>query len=124
MTKRKLLSHSKTALSKKSPASKKYRSPVFAAIHETAEDLHDAGVMDKMTMRHFDEMCLTPVKPLTPRQIARIREQEQASQAVFARHLGVSVNLISQWERGEKKPQGASLKLLTLVKKNGLASVA
>jgi len=74
--------------------------------------------MDKMTMRHFDEMCLTPVKPLTPRQIAAIREQEMASQAVFARHLGVSVNLISQWERGEKKPQGASLKLLTLVKKN------
>jgi putative transcriptional regulator len=109
---------------KKSSAKKKYRSPVFAAIHETVEDLHNAGVMDKMTMRHFDQMCLTPVKPLTPRQIARIREQEQASQAVFARHLGVSVNLISQWERGEKKPQGASLKLLTLVKKNGLVSVA
>jgi putative transcriptional regulator len=47
-----------------------------------------------------------------------------ASQSVFARHLGVSVSLISQWERGEKKPQGASLKLLTLVKKNGLAFVA
>ncbi len=80
--------------------------------------------MDKLTMRHFDVMCLTPVKPLTPRQIAGIREHEMASQAVFARHLGVSVNLISQWERGEKKPRGASLKLLTLVKKNGLASVA
>jgi putative transcriptional regulator len=103
---------------------KQHKSKIAAAIHETAEDLHHAGVMDKMTMRHFDEMCLTPVKPLTPRQIAAIREQEQASQAVFARHLGVSVNLISQWERGEKKPQGASLKLLTLVKKNGLASVA
>ncbi|NYF78861.1 putative transcriptional regulator [Granulicella arctica] len=124
MTRKSSPSPSKTAPSKKSPASRTYRSPVFAAIHETAEDLHDAGVMDKMTMRHFDEMCLTPVKPLTPRQIAAIREHEQASQAVFARHLGVSVNLISQWERGEKKPQGASLKLLTLVKKNGLASVA
>jgi putative transcriptional regulator len=124
MTRRQLPSHSKTVLLKKSPASRKYRSPVFVAIHETAEDLHDAGVMDKMTMRHFDQMCLTPVKPLTPRQIAAIRERERASQAVFARHLGVSVNLISQWERGEKKPQGASLKLLTLVKKNGLTSVA
>ncbi len=103
---------------------KRYRSPIAAAVHETASDLHASGLLSKQTMRHFDEQCLTPVKPLTARQIARIRERERASQAVFARHLGVSVNLISQWERGEKKPQGASLKLLTLVAKNGLASVA
>ena len=103
---------------------KRYRSPIAAAVHETANDLYSSGAISKQTMRHFDETCLTPVKPLSPAQIARIREREQASQAVFARHLGVSVNLISQWERGEKKPQGASLKLLTLVKKNGLASVA
>jgi putative transcriptional regulator len=78
--------------------------------------------MDKKTMRHFDTMCLTPVTPLTPRQIARIRAREEVSQAVFARHLGVSINLISQWERGEKKPSGASLKLL--VDKKGLDWVA
>jgi len=89
-----------------------------------AEDLASVGMLPKKTLRDFDQLCLTPVKPLTPSQIAAIREREHASQAVFARHLGVSVNLISQWERGEKKPQGASLKLLTLVKKNGLASVA
>jgi putative transcriptional regulator len=103
---------------------KRYRSPIAASIHETAEDLHDAGVMDKMTMRQFDKMCLTPVKPLPPRQIAAIRQREQPTQAVFAHHLGVSTSLISQWERGEKKPQGASLKLLALVKKNGLDWVA
>jgi putative transcriptional regulator len=103
---------------------KQYRSPIAAAVHETVSDLYDSGLVSKKDMRHFDETCLTPVKPLTPRQIAAIREREMASQAVFARHLGVSVTLISQWERGEKKPQGASLKLLTLVKKNGLASVA
>jgi len=124
MTRKQSTKQSRTELLKNSSASRKYRSPVFAAIHETAEDLHDAGVMDKKTMRHFDELCLTPVKPLTPREIAAIREREQTSQAVFARHLGVSVNLISQWERGEKKPQGASLKLLTLVAKKGLDWVA
>src|SRR5258707_594726 len=106
MTNKQSLSRSKTARSKKSSVKKTYRSRVFAAIHETAEDLHRAGVMDKMTMRHFDEMCLTPIKPLTPRQIAAIREHEMASQAVFARHLGVSVNLISQWER--KRPDWPS----------------
>jgi putative transcriptional regulator len=103
---------------------RKYRSKQLEAAHLLATDLVSVGMLPKKTIRDLDELCLTPVKPLTPRQIAAIREHERASQAVFARHLGVSVNLISQWERGEKKPQGASLKLLTLVKKNGLASVA
>jgi putative transcriptional regulator len=80
--------------------------------------------MDKRTMRHFDESCLTPVRALTPEEIAAIRKREDVSQSVFARYLGLSVTLISQWERGEKKPQGASLKLLTLVEKNGLDFVA
>jgi putative transcriptional regulator len=31
---------------------------------------------------------------------------------------------VSQWERGEKRPRGASLKLLTLVAKKGLQAVA
>ncbi len=97
---------------------------MYEAVHHTAKGFHEAGVMDKKTMRYFDTMCLTPVKPLTPRQIARIRAREEVSQAVFARHLGVSLTLISQWERGEKKPSGASLKLLTLVDKKGLDWVA
>jgi hypothetical protein len=35
----------------------------MASIHETAEGLHDVGVMDKQTMRKFDEACLTPGAP-------------------------------------------------------------
>jgi len=101
-----------------------YPSKQLETAHRLAKDLHSVGMLDKKTMRDLNSMCLTPVKPLTPRQIARIRAREKASQAVFARHLGVSINLISQWERGEKKPQGASLKLLTLVEKKGLAWVA
>ena len=52
------------------------------------------------------------------------RLRENASQAVFARYLNVTTGLVSQWERGEKRPRGASLKLLTLVAKNGLGAVA
>ena len=43
---------------------KQYKSPVMASIHETAEGLHATGVMDKRTMREFDDLCLTPVRPL------------------------------------------------------------
>ena len=104
--------------------SKQYRSKAMASIHETAEGLHTAGVMDKQTMRRFNEACLTPVRPLTAAEIRALREREGASQAVFARYLNVTKGLVSQWERGEKRPQGASLKLLALVARNGLAGVA
>jgi putative transcriptional regulator len=103
---------------------RQYRSRAMASIHETAEGLHAAGVMDKQTMRKFDEACLTPVRPLTAEEIRALREREGASQAVFARYLNVSTGLVSQWERGEKHPQGTSLKLLSLVEKHGLATVA
>ncbi len=103
---------------------KQYRSPLMASIHETAEGLHAAGVMDKLSMRDFDDLCLTPVRPLKPKEIRELRVREGASQAVFARYLNVTTGLVSQWERGEKHPQGASLKLLALVAKNGLGAVA
>jgi putative transcriptional regulator len=103
---------------------KEYRSKALAAVHETAVGLHEAGVMAKKTMKAFDAMCLTPVKPLSAVQIRRIRVREKASQAVFARYLNVSTGLVSQWERGEKHPRGASLKLLNLVAKKGLDAVA
>ncbi len=103
---------------------KQYRSSVMASIHETAEGLHAAGVMDKQTMRKFDEACLTPVRSLTADEIRALREREGASQAVFARYLNVTTGLISQWERGEKHPRGSSLKLLSLVARHGLETVA
>src|SRR2546425_9334744 len=102
----------------------RHLSPLLASVHETAKGLHDAGVMDKETMRRFDIMCLTPVRPLTAKQIRALRQREKASQAVFARYLNVTTGLVSQWERGQKHPLGASLKLLALVAKNGLKAVA
>ncbi len=59
------------------------------------------------------------------RVVRSLRKRERASQAVFALHLNVSTGLIGQWERGEeKKPAGASLKLLTLVQDKGLGAIA
>lgn len=93
------------------------------AVHETARGMFAVGAIDKKTMREFDELCLTPVKPLAPSQIRALRLREEASQAVFAKYLNVTTGLISQWERGEKKPQGPSLKLLSLVAEKGLDAI-
>lgn len=96
----------------------------MAAIHESIEDLHEAGVVDKQTMRKFDEMCLTPVRKYSAEDIRGLRIREGISQPVFARYLNVTKSLVSQWERGEKHPRGASLKLLALIERKGLDAVA
>jgi hypothetical protein len=57
---------------------KQYRSRVLASVHETAEGLTAAGVISKQTMREFDELCLTPVPPLTAKEIRKLREREGA----------------------------------------------
>ena len=103
---------------------KSYRSEATSAIHQTAAGLYDAGVIDKQTMRDFDETCLTPIYEFSPEQIRALREREQVSQTVFAYHLNVSKDSVSQWERGEKRPAGPSLKLLSLIKRKGLAAIA
>jgi putative transcriptional regulator len=103
---------------------KRYRSKIMASIHEAAADLHSVGGIDKKTMREFDALCLTPILKMTPAKIRALREREKTSQTVFAAYLNVTPSLVSKWERGEKHPQGASLKLLSLVEKKGLEIVA
>ena len=104
--------------------SKKYRSDAFAAIHETMEALQAVGAIDKQTMRDFDAACLTTVQVLEPNEIKALRQREHISQPVFARYLNVSKNLISDWERGVKKPGGPALRLLTVIQKKGLMAIA
>lgn len=103
---------------------RKMKSPILEAVHETAKGLHKAGVMDRVTLREFDQLCLPPVEPLQPDQIKKIREASHVSQAVFARLLNTSLSTVQKWEIGQKRPTGTALKLLHLVQKRGLEVVA
>jgi putative transcriptional regulator len=100
------------------------RKTILNAVHETAHGLHVAGLMEAKTMREFDVMCLPRIKEYTAAQIKRIRERNKASQAVFAAYLNTSVSTVQKWERGEKRPNGPSLKLLSLVETKGLQALA
>jgi putative transcriptional regulator len=104
--------------------SRKTDGGILASVHKTAAGLHKAGLVDKATMREFDVLRLTPIKPLTPEEIRALREREQVSQPVFAYYLNVRKDAVSKWERGEKRPDGPSLKLLNLVKTKGLRAIA
>lgn len=102
---------------------KTYKSKILASVHEAMDDAHDVGVIDKTTMREFDAACLTEVEKLSAKEIVALREREGVSQAVLARHLNVAVKLVGEWERGQKRPSGPSMKLLSLIKTKGLEAI-
>lgn len=100
------------------------KSEALASVHEMMSGLHRAGLVEVETMREFDALCLTAVEPLSPEDIRALREREKVSQPVFAHYLNVTKGVVSKWERGEKKPNGPSLKLLNLVREKGLQAIA
>ena len=102
---------------------KKYKSEAFAAIHETAEGMYRTETIDKKTMRYFDKACLAEIPDMKPEEIRSLREREQVSQPIFAVYLNVSKNLVSDWERGIKKPGGPALRLLNIIQKQGLKAL-
>jgi putative transcriptional regulator len=101
-----------------------YRTRRLEALHKTAAALHDVGALDKATMRDLDAFCLTRVEAISGVEIQELRRRERVSEAVLARHLNVRPKLVSDWERGVKRPSGPSLKLLALVRAKGLDAIA
>ena len=102
---------------------RKTKSTILEAVHDTAKGSHKAGVLDQVTLREFDRLCLPPIEPLGPEQIKQIREATRVSQAVFAAILNTSVSTVQKWEIGQKRPTGTALKLLHLVQKRGMEAV-
>lgn len=100
------------------------KSRILETVHETALGLYEAGVMDQVTMREFDLLCLPKIEKLEPQKIKAIRETAQVSQAVFAAMLNTSVSTVQKWEIGQKRPSGTALKLLHIVEKRGLDAIA
>ena len=101
----------------------RYRSPPLRSVHRAIAGLARVDAVDKETMRTFDVACLTPVDDLAPSEIRTIRETARMSQTTFAKALNVTSSLVSKWERGEKKPSGPSLKLLSLANRKGMAAI-
>jgi putative transcriptional regulator len=106
---------------------KKKPSRLAEALLETAADMHKSGLLDraaydKITLRHLGSD--TPkVPPISATQIRTLRERARMSQAVFARHLNLTVGYVSQLERGAKQPTGATLALLNVIRRKGIETI-
>ena len=98
-------------------------SRLLEAVHETAKGMYRCGTIDAATMRQYDALCLSPVKTYTPQQIKRLRRKCRLNQAAFAAYMNTSAATVQKWEQGRQTPNGASLKLLSLVEARGLAAL-
>ena len=102
---------------------KQHKSRLLEAVHETAQDLHELGFIDKRTMREYDLLCIEPVFVYSAEQIRSLRERYRLSQAVMASMLNTSLSTIQKWEIGDKRPGGPSLKLLNILDRKGLEAL-
>lgn len=91
--------------------------------HEIANDLYEADVIDAVTMREYDALCIPAVHKLSSQEIKQVRLNEKVSQAIFIKYFNTSVSTIRQWEQGIKHPIATSLKLLNIVADKGLEAL-
>ena len=68
----------------------------------------------KITLKSKDVILPEPPKPVTAKEVVRIRKKLGTSQAVFARMLNVARDTEISWEQGRRTPSGAALRLLRI----------
>ncbi len=107
--------------------SSKANARLDAALLEMAHDfrgtLLSKSTSDKITMRVLGAKAPPKPEPLKPEEIRRLRETAGMSQAVFARCLNLTTGYLSQIERGAKRPTGAALALLHVIRRKGIEAI-
>jgi putative transcriptional regulator len=62
------------------------------------------------------KLTIKPVDNFNTAEIKRIRQKTGMSQVMFAGSMGVSPKTVEAWENGRNKPEGASRRLLEVVR--------
>ena len=96
------------------------RQSIANSITETMKDLHACGIVDEITMKNIENLCIPDVHEYSPEDIISLRKKFSLSQAALASIFNISVSTVQKWERGNKKPAGASRKLLDIIERKGL----
>lgn len=97
---------------------------ILGTLQETMDGLHRIGVVDKITMRQFKEICDMPEVPeYSADEIRLLRQRYNISQSVLAWLVNVSPTSVQKWEQGVNCPNGPALKLLNLLDRKGVDTI-
>ncbi|MCK5537391.1 MAG: type II toxin-antitoxin system MqsA family antitoxin [Thiomargarita sp.] len=96
------------------------RKSIAESITNTVKDLNKTGLVDEITMKNIQKLCLLEIKEYSPEKIASLRKKFKLSQAALASIFNINLSTVKKWEQGSRKPTGASRKLLDIIDKKGL----
>lgn len=99
------------------------RKSIAESITSTIKDLNRSGLVDDITMKNIENLCLPDIQEYSPEKIISIRKQFKLSQAALASIFNISPSTVQKWEQGNKKPAGASRKLLDIMERKGLEAL-
>lgn len=99
------------------------RDSIVKSVTSTVRDLNKSGLVNDITMRNIENLCIPEVQEYSPEAIVSIRKKFSLSQAALASIFNISTSTVQKWEQGNKKPAGASRKLLSIIEKKGLEAV-
>ena len=99
------------------------RNSIVYSITNTVKDLNKSGLVDNITMKNIENLCLPDVQEYTPEKIVSIRKKFRLSQAALASIFNISPSTVQKWEQGNKKPTGASRKLLDIIERKGIEAL-
>ena len=83
------------------------RDSIAKSITRTVKDLNKSGLVDEITMKNIQNLCLPEVKEYSPEKIVSLRKKLKLSQAALASVFNISPSTVQKWESGHKKPTGA-----------------
>ncbi len=99
------------------------RDSIAESITNTMTDLNKSGLVNDITMKNIESLCLPEVQEYSPEKIISIRKKLKLSQAALASVFNISPSTVQKWEQGNKKPTGASKKLLDIIERKGLEAL-
>lgn len=94
---------------------------------DDAKELRSLGLMSdddvqtiatRVSLREYRKR-IAAVKSMSPEEIKEVRTRWGLSQASLAYMLGMTVDSVSKWERGENKPSAPVLRILNTIAVKG-----
>ena len=88
---------------------------LFAELSEGMKALAQSREGKRTLRTHTVE--IKPAPEVSPRDLVRVRESLNLSQALFAVYLRTNVRTLENWEQGRAKPNAQAALLINLVKR-------
>ncbi|MBQ9422944.1 MAG: helix-turn-helix domain-containing protein [Pyramidobacter sp.] len=98
-------------------------SKIIEGLYQDAKRIHELGLISDEKLTRFECLRAPEVPDFTAAMIKALRERFELTQHALAALMNVSPSAVQKWEIGDKHPDGASRKLLSILDTKGLSAL-